>query len=125
MPTTTRKEVSAVQSPEERILDMFLNMTEAEFLILWKWGGYGGHPPKDVDRRMVAMLKGFTARARREVGRAFARAFASTRPQERAALVALLLTFVVRPTGMALPAPAPRVLTSQRGWHRLTPARAP
>lgn len=110
----------------DRVLDMFLNMSEEEFLILWKWGGYSGHPPQDVDRRIVVMVKGMTARGRRDVARAFVRAFASTPPRVRAALVALLIILVGRPAGVSLPvAPAPRTLTPQRGWHRLTPARAP
>lgn len=124
MTATTRGEVRIVQSPD-RLLEMFLHMTEEEFLILWKWGGYGGHPPQDVDRRIVAMVKGMTPRARREVARAFVRAFTSLPPQVRAALVAFLLSLGIRPAGIALPAPAPRALATQGRWHRLTPARAP
>jgi hypothetical protein len=124
MTATTTREVSTVQSLD-RLLDMFLRMTEEEFLILWKWGGYHGHPPKDVDRRIVAMVKGMTPRARREVARAFVRAFTSLSPKALAALVAFLLALVNRPAGIALPAPAPRALAAQRRCHRLTPARAP
>lgn len=109
----------------DRLLEMFLRMSEEEFLILWRFGGFHGRPPQDVDRRIVAMVKGMTPRARRDVGRAFVRAFASLRPQVRAALVALLLSLVGRPAGIALPAPAPRALSPQRRCHRLTPARAP
>ncbi len=113
-----------MQSPD-RLLDMFLRMTEEEFLIIWRFGGFRGRPPQDVDRRIVAMVKGMTPRARRSVARAFVRAFASLRPQVRAALAALLLALVNRPAGIALPAPAPRALSPQRRCHRLTPARAP
>jgi len=113
-----------VQSPD-RLLDMFLRMTEEECLILWKWGGYGGHPPQDVDRRIVAMVKGMSPAGRRSVARAFVRAFTSLRPEVRAALAALLLSLVGRPAGIALPAPAPCSLSPQRRCHRLTPARAP
>ncbi|WP_318206204.1 hypothetical protein [Streptomyces sp. SCL15-4] len=109
----------------DAVLDLFLNMTEEEFLILWKWGGYRGVPPRDVDRRIVAMVKGMTPQARRDVGRAFVRAFAALPPQIRAALAALLLVLVGRPAGIPLPAAAPRALSPQRRWHRLTPARAP
>jgi hypothetical protein len=100
-------------------------MTEDEFLIIWRFGGYSGLPPKDVDRRIVAMVKAVTPRGRRDVGRAFVRAFTSTRPQVRAALVALLLALVGRPVGIALPAPTPRALSPQRRCHRPSPARAP
>ncbi|WP_158074578.1 hypothetical protein [Streptomyces sp. TSRI0107] len=109
----------------DRLLEMFLRMSEGEFLILWRFGGFHGRPPQDVDRRIVAMVKGMTPRARRDVGRAFVRAFASLPPQVRAALVSLLLSLVGRPPGIALPAPAPRALSPQRRCHRLTPARAP
>lgn len=122
--TTTPREVSTVQSPD-RLLDMFLNMSEEEFLILWRFGGYRGLPPQDVDRRIVAMVKGMTPAGRRSVGRAFVRAFAALPVQVRSALAALLLSLVGRPAGIALPAPAPRVLSPQRRCHRLTPARAP
>lgn len=124
MRTTTPREVSTVHKVD-RLLEMFLRMTEEEFLILWRFGGYEGLPPQDVDRRIVAMVKGMTPRARRDVARAFVRAFTSTRPRVRAALVALLLALVGRPAGIALPAPAPRALAPQRRCHRLTPARAP
>jgi hypothetical protein len=107
------------------LLTMFLRMTEEEFLTLWRFGGYEGLPPQDVDRRIVAMVKGMTPRARRDVARAFVRAFTSRRPGMLAALAVLLLSLTVRPAGIPLPAPAPRALTPQRGWHRLTPARAP
>lgn len=124
MPTTTAKEVSTMHNPD-RLTEMFLRMTEDEFLILWRFGGFHGQPPQDVDRRIVAMVKGMTPAARRSVARAFVRAFASLRPQMRAALAALLLVLVGRPAGIALPAPAPRALSPQRRCHRLTPARAP
>lgn len=114
-----------MQNDPDRLLDMFLSMSEHEFLILWRFGGFRGVPPQDVDRRIVAMVKGMTPRARRDVGRAFVRAFASTRPQVRAALVVFLPALVGRPAGIARPAPAPRSLSSQRRCHRLTPARAP
>jgi hypothetical protein len=123
--TTTPKEVNTVKNDPERLLDMFLNMTEEEFLILWKWGGYRGVPPQDVDRRIVTMVKGFTPAGRRSVGRAFVRAFTALPPTVRAALAALLLVLAGRSAGIPRPAPVPRVLIPQRGWPRLTPARAP
>lgn len=110
---------------DDALLKMFLDMTEEKFLILWKWGGYGGRPPQDVDRRIAAMVKGMTPAGRRAVARAFVRAFTSRRPEVLAALAVLLLSLTGRPAGIPLPAPAPRALTPQRGWHRLTPARAP
>ena len=109
----------------DRLLEMFLRMSEEEFLIVWRFGGWQGLPPQDVDRRIVAMVKGMTPAARRAVARAFVRAFASLRPEVRAALAALLLTLTGRPAGVSLPAPAPRALSPQRRCHRLTPARAP
>ncbi|WP_405802275.1 hypothetical protein [Streptomyces sp. NBC_01506] len=109
----------------DRVLEMFLRMSEEEFLILWKFGGYRGAPPQDVDRRIVAMVHGMTKSGRRSVGRAFVRAFTALPPYLRAALVAFLLTLVHRPAPIALPAPAPRALASQGRCHRLTPARAP
>jgi hypothetical protein len=123
MPTTTRREVSTVKP--DRLLELFLGMTEAEISIIWRFGGFEGTPPQDRDRLVVAMVRGMSKDGRRSVGRAFVRAFASLRPEVRAALVAFLLALVIRPAGVALPAPAPRALTSQRRCHRLTPARAP
>jgi hypothetical protein len=120
----TAKEVSTMHKPD-RLLDMFLNMTEAEITILWRFGGFEGRPPQDRDRLMVTMVRGMSKGGRRSVARAFVRAFASLRPQVRAALVALLLALVNRPAGIPLPAPAPRALSPQRRCHRLTPARAP
>ncbi|KPC66463.1 MULTISPECIES: hypothetical protein [Streptomycetaceae] len=124
MTTTTAKGVSTVHKADG-LLEMFLRMTEEEFLIIWRFGGYEGLPPQDVDRRIVAMVKGMTPAGRRSVARAFVRAFAALPVQVRAALVAFLLSLGIRPAGIALPAPAPRALTPQRGWLRLTPARAP
>ena len=124
MTTTTEGEVST--SHGDRLLEMFLRMTEEEALILWRFGlGREGTPPQDADRRIVAMVKGMTPRARRDVARAFVRAFASRRPEVLAALALLLLSLTVRPAGIRLPAPAPRALAPQRRCHRLTPARAP
>jgi hypothetical protein len=124
MPTTTPREVSTVPKADA-LVEMFLRMTEEEFLIIWRFGGYQGLPPQDVDRRIVAMVKGMAPAGRRSVARAFVRAFTALPARVRAALVAFLLSLGVRPAGVALPAPAPRSLAPQRGWHRLTPARAP
>lgn len=110
----------------DALLRMFLDMTEAEATVIWRFGlGLEGTPPQDVDRRIVAMVKGMTPRARRDVARAFVRAFASRCPRVLAALALLLLSLTVRPAGIPLPAPAPRALAPQRRWQRLTPARAP
>jgi hypothetical protein len=109
----------------DRLSEMFRGMTEAEVMTLWRFGGWEGTPPRDRDRLICAMVQGMTRSGRRSVGRAFVRAFASLRPEVRAALVAFLLSLGVRPAGVALPAPAPRTLTPQRGCHRFTPARAP
>ncbi|MEV8435709.1 hypothetical protein [Streptomyces chartreusis] len=124
MPEATAKEVSTMHKPDG-LTAMFLNMTEAEITILWRFGGFRGRPPQDRDRLIVAMVKGMTPAGRRSVARAFVRAFAALPPQARAALAALLLALVGRPAEIAFPAPAPRALSPQRRCHRLTPARAP
>ena len=125
MAAVTVKEVSTVHGTPDRLLEMFLRMSEEEFMVVWRFGGWKGLPPRDVDRRIVAMVKGMTPAGRRAVARAFVRAFTSLRPEVRAALLVLLLTLTGRPAEVALPAPAPRALAPQRRCHRFTPARAP
>ncbi|MFE5811119.1 hypothetical protein [Streptomyces sp. NPDC056491] len=116
-------------TPEEAnaLIKMFLSMTEEELLIVLRFGGFevNGRSLDDRERIAVSIVRGMTKPGRRNVARAFVRAFAALPVQAQAALVAFLLALGIRPAGVVLPAPVPRVLTPQRGWHRLTPARAP
>lgn len=103
--------------------DDFADWSEFEGLTLWTRLGYG--TPEDFPGPELAalrMLRGVDAGGRRTLGRLFASL--APHPALRLLLV-VLLTFVVRPAGVALPAPAPRALSPQRRCHRLTPARAP
>jgi hypothetical protein len=95
--------------------------------ILWKFSGLGeltGDPeaPYPGRREMVKFLQPIPGSWRDILRRAVRTA--GNRP-ELAALVALLLSLVIRPAGVPLPAPTPRALSPQRRCHRLTPARAP
>lgn len=100
-----------------------LSMGDEHALTLWRFGGYGTREDFPGARRAtLAMLRGVDRSGRR----ALARVFASLAPRSGVrAVLALLRVLTIRPAGIALPAPAPRALASQRRCHRLTPARAP
>lgn len=120
-----RGEVDPVALPNVKGADALdlLNMSDDHALILWRFGGYGSREDFPGARRAtLAMLRGVDRSARK----ALARIFASLAPHSGVrAVLALLRVLAHRPAPIALPAPAPRALTPQRGWHRLTPARAP
>lgn len=111
-----------------------LKMDDEHALILWKWGGYG--TPENFPGARLAtlfMLKGHNKKGRRNLARCFAELAPHSGARAVLALLgaltrrvlAVLLSLVDRPAGIALPAPAPRALAPQRRCHRLTPARAP
>ncbi|MFF6873692.1 hypothetical protein [Streptomyces sp. NPDC012450] len=100
-----------------------LNMSEEDAEILWKYGGYGSRAPFPGARLAVLfMLRGNDKAGRRGL----ARLFASLAPHHAVRIVLAVLRFLAaRPAPIAVPAPAPRVLSSQRRHHRIAPARAP
>lgn len=104
-------------------MDIIEDMTEEDARVLWTHGGFG--TPDDFPGTRVAvlrMLRPGTASALRSLGQHFA----ALAPRAGVvALAALLRALAPRPTGIALPAPAPVRLSPQRRCHRLTPARAP
>jgi hypothetical protein len=111
-----------------------LKMDDETARCLWKWGGYGT-PENFPGARLAAlfMLVGRDKGGRRSLARMFAELAPHSGARAVLALLrtltrrvlAVLLSLVSRPAGIALPAPAPRALAPQRRCHRLTPARAP
>jgi hypothetical protein len=120
-----RGEVDPVALPNTRGTDALalLDMDDEHALILWRFGGYGTREDFPGARlATLRMLRGVDRSGRK----AMARVFASLAPHSGVrAVLALLRVLAIRPAPVALPAPAPRALTPQRGWHRSTPARAP
>ncbi|MEU8765039.1 hypothetical protein [Streptomyces sp. NPDC048659] len=103
-------------------VDLF-NLSHEDALILWKFGGYGTEADfPGVRVATLLMLHGKDRGGRRHL----ARLFASLAPHAGVRVVLAVLRFLAaRPAPIAVPAPAPRALSSQRRHHRIAPARAP
>ncbi|GHI39697.1 hypothetical protein [Streptomyces violascens] len=115
--------------PPSELVRFMERFSDAQLAILWKWSGLGfdpatqeaaPYPGREVMVKFIEPIPG----SWRDILRRAVRNMGNRR--DLLALLSLLRQIV---TGYVPPvphsAPAPRVLTPQRGCHRIAPARAP